>query len=100
LSGTRVFVVALATLALIVALAPGKAWAPVPPKDCGMLAAKGKRFNIKADRIRCPTARRHARGYLVRGRKPSGYSCRTYGRETRIKFRCSKGARVVFAIRR
>jgi hypothetical protein len=79
---------------------PAKSWAPVPPRDCGMLTVGGKRFNVKADQIRCQTARRYARTYLKRSRKPSGYSCRRYGRETRIEFRCSKGARVLFAIRR
>lgn len=96
----RSLVVAAVTLALLVALAPGEAWAPVPPRNCGMLETKGKRFNIKADRLRCRTARRYARRYLVRHRKPRGYTCRDYGRQTSIKFRCTKGARVVFAIRR
>lgn len=100
MTGTRLIVAAIAALALLAALVPGRAWAPVPPKDCGMLGAGGKRFNIKADQIRCSTARRQAKRYLVSGRKPSGYSCRTYGRSTRIKFRCSKGQRVLFAIRR
>jgi hypothetical protein len=95
----RVVIVVAATVALVVALAP-QAWAPVPPKNCGMLAAKGKRFNIKADQIRCRTARRYARRYLASHRKPRGYSCRDYGRGTSIEFRCSKGARVLFAIRR
>lgn len=96
----RIFLVVVAALALAVALSPGHAWAPVPPRNCGMLEAKGKRFNIKADQLRCRRARRYARRYLVLHRKPRGYTCRNYGRETKIKFRCSKGARVVFAIRR
>ena len=95
----RSLVVAAITLALVVALA-GSAWAPVPPRNCGMLEAKGKRFNIKADQIRCRTARRQARRYIVDHVKPRGYSCRTYGRDTSIAFRCSKGDRVLFAIRR
>jgi hypothetical protein len=65
-----------------------------------MLEAKGRLFNIKADQLRCHRARRYARRYLVRNVKPRGYRCRDYGRETSIKFRCSKGARVLFAIRR
>jgi hypothetical protein len=96
----RSLVVTALALALFVALAPGSAWAPVPPRDCGILEAKGKRFNIKSDQIRCPRARRYARRYIVDRVKPSGYSCRRYGRETSIAFRCSKGARVLFAIRR
>ncbi len=96
----RILVVATAVTALLVALAPQSAWAPVAPKNCGMLEAKGKRYNIKADQIRCRRARRYARRYLVSHRRPRGYSCRDYGRGTRIEFRCSKGVRVLFAIRR
>ena len=73
---------------------------PVPPRDCGMLDVGGKRFNVKSDQIRCRTARRYARSYLVSADAPRGFSCRDYGRETRIRFRCSKGAKVLFAIRR
>jgi hypothetical protein len=97
---TRILVVATATLAVAVALAPYQAWAPVPPRNCGMLDAKGKRFNIKADQLRCRRARRYARRYLSERRRPRGYSCRDYGRDTRIEFRCSKGSKVLFAIRR
>jgi hypothetical protein len=93
-----IFVLA-ATLALMVALAPGQAWAPVPPKNCGMLKAQGKRLNIKADQLRCRTARTYARRYLAHHRL-RGYSCRDYGRGTSIEFRCMRGAKVVFAIRR
>jgi hypothetical protein len=95
----RILVLATAVLAVSVALAP-QAWAPVPPRNCGMLEAKGNVFNIKSDQLRCRKARRYARRYLVSHRRPRGYSCRDYGRQTRIKFRCSKGARVIFAIRR
>ena len=95
----RSLIVTAITLALVVALAP-TAGAPVPPRNCGMLEANGKRFNIKADQIRCTRARRYARRYLVQHVRPSGYSCRRYGRDTSIAFRCSKGGRVLFAIRR
>ena len=96
----RILVFVVAATALTVAFAPQQAWAPVPPKDCGRLSAKGKSYQIKADQIRCSTARRHAARYLRYGIKPRGYSCRTYSGGTAIKFRCSKGARVIFAIRR
>ena len=100
MSVPRILVLVTAALALAVFFAPSQAWAPVAPKNCGMLASKGKRYNIKADQIRCTTARRQARRYLGSHRKPRGYSCRDYGGGTSIKFRCSKGQRVLFAIRR
>jgi hypothetical protein len=98
--GTRAIAVVVAALGLAVVLAPGKAWAPVPPRDCGMLDVGVKRFNVKADQIRCRTARRYTKRYLTSDRAPSGFRCRDYGRETRIEFRCTSGDKVLFAIRR
>jgi hypothetical protein len=89
-----------AVVATVSALGVTEAWAPVPPKNCGMLEQGSKRYNIKADQLRCRTARRYARAYLARHSRPTGYSCREYGRETSIEFRCSKGRKVFFAIRR
>jgi hypothetical protein len=100
LSISRILVVLTVALAGVVVLAPSPAWAPVPPRNCGMLAEAGQRYNIKADQLRCRTARRYARRYLDSHRKPRGYSCRDYGRGTSIVFRCSKGQKVIFAIRR
>jgi hypothetical protein len=97
--GARALALVVATSAFAL-LPAAKSWAPVPPRDCGMLEVSGKRFNVKADQIRCRTARRYTKRYLGRDDTPSGYSCRDYGRETRIKFRCSRGDRVLFAIRR
>jgi hypothetical protein len=100
LSVPRILVVFTAALAAAVVFAPSAAWAPVPPRNCGMLAEGDKRFNIKADQLRCRTARRYARRYLASHNRPRGYTCRDYGRGTSIEFRCSKGQRVIFAIRR
>jgi len=74
----------------------------VPPKDCGFLSVGGKRYNIKADQLACTTARRYSKNYLISvKRKPVGYRCTRYkSTETRLKFRCVKGARTFFAIRR
>jgi hypothetical protein len=103
---TRLFAVALAvtcatlaTLATLAALAPRTA-AIVPPTDCGMLTVKAKRYNIKADQLRCEPARTYASRYLSTRRRPSGYRCRDFGAETKLKFRCARGIRVFFAIRR
>jgi hypothetical protein len=100
LSVPRIWVLVTAAVALVAVFAPSPAWAPVPPRNCGMLEQGGKRFNIKADQLRCRTARRYARRYLASHDRPRGYTCRDYGRETSIEFRCSKGRRVIFAIRR
>jgi hypothetical protein len=93
-------VVGAATFVLVVLFASSQAWAPVPPRNCGMLETGKKRFNIKADQLRCRTARKYARRYLASHNRPRGYTCRDYGRGTSIEFRCSKGQKVIFAIRR
>jgi hypothetical protein len=71
----------------------------VPPSDCGMLTVKAKRYNIKADQLRCRTARSFASQYLSKRHRPSGYRCRDFGSETKLKFRCARGIQVFFAIR-
>jgi hypothetical protein len=92
---------AIATLLAVAGLAlmPAPAPAPVPPKDCGFLTVKNKRLNVKADQLRCAPARKYTRRYM-KGDKPRGFACTDYGSETAIEFRCSKGAKVFFAIRR
>lgn len=88
----------LAAALLLVTAAPSPA--PVAPRDCHYITVKDKRYKIKADQIRCKRARTWARRYLRTHVKPSGYQCRDFGSETKLKFRCSKGIRVFFAIRR
>ena len=75
----------LLTLALVaLALSAGAASAIVPPKNCGTQSVAGKRFQIKADQMRCRTAKRYSRRYLAQAAAPSGYSLpRATGRPTR-----------------
>jgi hypothetical protein len=96
---------ALATLAftlavalLLVTAAPSPA--PVAPRNCGMMTVKGKRYQVKADQIRCRTAKTWTRRYLRDADRPGGYRCRNYSSGTALKFRCWKRQRVFFAIRR
>lgn len=89
----------LSTL-VVLAIIPPHSPAIVPPSDCGTLTVKAKRYSIKSDQLRCATARSHARRYLSSKVKPSGYRCRDYGSSTKLKFRCSRGVKVFFAIRR
>jgi hypothetical protein len=97
----RTVAVLVVGLALGAGILVERAPAPVPPKNCGMLDVRGSSFNVKADQLRCRTARRYAKAYLGRPRsEPSGYRCRDYGPETQIEFRCARGDKVLFAIRR
>jgi hypothetical protein len=90
----------LTALCLVTAVAAHPAQAIVPPQDCGRLTVKGQRYNIKADQVRCRTAKPYARRFLAAGRNPSGYRCRSYSSQTKLKFRCSRGIKVFFAIKR
>lgn len=81
------------------AVAPN-AGATRPPRDCGMMTVKSKRYQIKADQIRCTRAKTYSRRYLSRHDRPASYACRDFGTDTKLKFRCSSGRRVFFAIRR
>jgi len=76
------------------------AGAIVPPRDCGFTKVSHKRYNIKADQLRCSEAVPFARTYLGRHHKPRGYHCVDYHGGTSLKFRCSRGIKVFFAIRR
>ncbi len=80
-------------------IAPG-AGATVPPKNCGTISVKSKRYQVKADQMRCGTAKTYSRRYLSRHVRPSGYRCKSGAAGSALKFRCSKRVKVFFAIRR
>ena len=83
-------------VALVVAQPAG---AIVPPRNCGYTTVKGKRYNVKADQLRCNTAVTYSRRYLSSRSRPTGYRCRNYT-GTALKFKCDRGTRSFFAIRR
>ncbi len=89
-----------AALSVVSLTAADEAGATVPPRNCGMMTVEGSRFQIKADQMHCRTAKSHSRRYLSGGSRPSGYHCRNYNGGTKLKFRCWKGDRLFFAIRR
>jgi hypothetical protein len=89
----------LLAFAVLAASGPG-AGATVPPKNCGMMTVKSKRYQIKADQMRCTTAKTYSRRYLSSHSRPSGYRCTDFSSSTKLKFRCAKGVRVFFAIKR
>ena len=96
---TRALLIA-ATLVAALCL-PTAATAVVPPKNCGKITVKGKRYEIKADQISCSTGRDHAKRYLQRRSKPRGYSCRDISSsKNKVTFMCNNGRKSFFAIRR
>lgn len=99
MSRRRSLVIAVA--AAVAACVPTAAVAVAPPKSCGLLTAKGKRYQVKADQISCRTARSHVRRYYEQGRRPSGYRCRTNPpSRSAVALYCEGGRKVFFAIRR
>jgi hypothetical protein len=90
--------VALAAVLLLVFAAPSPA--PVAPRKCGEISVSSKTYLVKADQVRCKTAKRWAKRYLREDWNPSGYTCRDGGSSTALKFRCWKGQRTYFAIKR
>jgi hypothetical protein len=74
------------------------AQATVPPRNCGKLSVGSRSYTIKADQIRCSTAKSGAKAYLVSHKKPSGFTCRDF-KGSKMTFRCNKGIQVFFAIR-
>ncbi len=88
----------LATVLLLVFAAPSPA--PVEPRKCGEITVRSKTYLVKADQIRCKKAKGWARSYLKSDWNPSGYTCRDGSSSTALKFRCWKGQRTYFAIKR
>jgi hypothetical protein len=99
--GYRQLAVALVVIAAlaVAALTAVQAGATVPPKNCGNITVKSRAYQIKADQVRCATAKRYAKRYLSVHDAPSGWRCRDFS-SSRMKFRCTRGVRVVFAIKR
>jgi hypothetical protein len=95
----RSFTVCALAVALAALLATAVASATVPPRNCGTLKVGSRNYTIKADQIRCSTAKTDAKAYLVSRKVPRGFACRTFT-GSKMTFRCSRKVQVFFAIRR
>jgi hypothetical protein len=91
---------AAALAALVTAAAAAPSAATVPPKNCGFMTLEGHRYNVKADQMRCRTARSDLERYVVERKRPgAGWRCRTYTGQA-LRYRCFKGVRELFGILR
>jgi len=94
---------AAVALALFATLSASPAGAVVPPKNCGYIKVKSKRYNVKAKSIRCATAKDYTTRYLRTRWKPSNYKCYRYSGSSLV-FRCvntkASPDREFYAIRR
>src|SRR3954447_23848418 len=68
--------VVLGAVAALLAAAPGEAI--VPPKNCGSITVKHRRYNIKGDQLPCKQARSYASTYIGRRKAPRGYGCHRF----------------------
>lgn len=59
---------------MLVAAVPADAI--VPPRNCGTIKVKSKRWQIVADQIRCSTAKKWAARYIRSYKKPRYYKCK------------------------
>ena len=94
----------LGPAAVVAALiATGPASAIVPPKDCGRVTVSHKRYNIKADQLKCDSARRYSITYLKSRTKPRHYRCYRYS-GSKLVFKCVNTSanpdKTFFAIKR
>ena len=99
MTARRTFAALAVTAVLAVTALAAAAQATVPPRNCGPLTVGSKHYTIKADQLRCSTAKADAKAYLVSKKKPSGFTCRNFT-GSKMTFRCNKGIQVFFAIRR
>jgi len=96
----HVTVAAFAVVVAVLLTFPAASPAPVAPRNCGKITVKSKPYQIKADQIRCRTAKKWARSYLGSRWKPRGYKCRPGSSGSSLKFRCWKRKRSYLAIKR
>jgi len=83
--------VALATAGalLAAALAPAPAGAVVPPRNCGTITVKDKKWQIKADQIRCRKAKKYSRAYIRSYSTPRYYKCKPGPRRSSLWRTCT-----------
>lgn len=74
--------------------------ATVPPKNCGTVKPKKKRYKVKADQVSCKTAKRAVVRWFTKRRKPAHYKCQTrFPSNSSYRLYCHRGSRTIFAIK-
>ena len=70
-----------------------------PPVGCGFIAIEDTRYEVKADRIPCDTARKWVRRFIKGKGGPAGYQCDPVSSGTAVAAHCRMGHKDFFAIR-
>jgi hypothetical protein len=89
----------LSSVLCAIAVAAVPAGAVVPPKDCGRMKAKHRKYDVKADQIPCKKARPLLKAFINKGHKPKGWHCFHYA-DSAQEYRCEKGIKVIYGNRR
>jgi len=102
-TATKLKLTALAATAIVGASTAVPADAIVPPKNCGAITYKSKKYTVKTDQLSCTTAKRFTLDFLRNNDRPRYYTCRRYS-GSRLIFRCAATRyspdRTFFAIKR
>lgn len=75
-TATKLKLTALMAALAVCLVAAVPAGAIVPPRNCGTIKVKGKRWNIVADQLRCSTAKKWATTYIRTYKAPRYYRCK------------------------
>lgn len=86
-TATKLKLTALAATAIVGASTAVPADAIVPPKNCGTVTYKSKRYTVKADNLRCTKAKSFALDLLRNNDRPRYYTCRRYS-GSKLVFTC------------
>ena len=75
-TATKLKLTALMAVLAVTLIAAVPAGAIVPPRNCGTMTVKGKKWQIVADQIRCSTAEKWAATYIRTYDAPRYYTCK------------------------
>ena len=75
-NATKLELTTLMAVLAVTLIAAVPAGAIVPPRNCGTITVKSKRWQIVADQIPCTTAKKYATTYIRSYDAPRYYSCK------------------------
>lgn len=85
----RTILALLVACALLAGTFAASAGAVLPPRNCGTIMAKGKKWQVKADQFRCKKAKRYAKRYIRHRVVPRHFKCRRGARGSALYAMCS-----------
>lgn len=89
MTNLRTLAAVLTACALLAGTLAASAGAVIPPRNCGTIMAKGKKWQVKADQLRCKKAKRYSKRYIRRKKEPRYYDCRRGAKGSALYAMCS-----------